>query len=151
GYNNETTEFGFRRMNVDAGGVSVVDVTEGLVSNFGTNIVFDAGRIYTTAGGVIDPEARLPIGVFTGASGLVRPVSSVQRVFFFDGSTLSAFDTVSRAPVGSLAVPGVRGFEASLIRWGADGLAFRTTEGQLFLIETSLLPGNATDLAVTLS
>jgi uncharacterized repeat protein (TIGR01451 family) len=138
-------------MNVDAGGVSIVDVTQGLISGFSADIVFDAGRIYTTRGQVVDAEARLPLGTFAGGSGLVRPDSGFQRVFFFDGTTLRAFDMATRAPLGSLVIPGATSAAGRLIRWGGGGLAFRTTDGQLFLIETSLLPGSATDLAVTLS
>src|SRR5207247_503450 len=37
------------------------------------------------------------------------------------------------------AVPGISGTPGSLIRWGADGLAFRTDAGQLFLIRTPLV------------
>ena len=44
GYNDETTEFGFRRMAVDAAGVTEVDVAASLISGFGTDIEHDAGR-----------------------------------------------------------------------------------------------------------
>lgn len=151
GYNNETTEFGFRRMLIDANGVGVVDVTENLILGFSRDFIGDADRVYTTAGQVIDPEARLSLGTFTNASGAVRPDSGIGRVFFFDGALLRAFDIVTRVLIGSAPVDGVRGDPRSLIRWGGNGLAFRTSEGQLFLIESSLASGDTADLAITMS
>src|SRR5712692_6246356 len=61
GYNNETTEFGFRRMRVDDSGVTILDSTGNLISGFGVDIRFDSGdwQIYSTTGRVIDPVERI--------------------------------------------------------------------------------------------
>jgi uncharacterized repeat protein (TIGR01451 family) len=159
GYNNETTEFGFRRMAVDASGVSVLDVTENLVAGFNVDIDFADGLIVTTSGRVIDPEARLLLGTFAiedPYDALVVADAATGRVFFLTegdaGRRLLAFDRRSFLPVGALAIPGVAGTPGSLIRWGQHGLAFRTDAGQLFLIRSSLLgplPKSA-DLSVSL-
>lgn len=150
GHNNETTEFGFRRMNVDASGVSVLGVTEGLVSVFGVDIAFDNGLLYTTKGQAIDPELGVVVGTFDDvASGfplpLVRPDSSVGRVFFLVGGgetrLLLAFDQQTYAYIGSVTVPGVIGTATSLVRWGADGIAFRTDGGQVFFVRSPLISG----------
>jgi hypothetical protein len=140
GYNNETTEFGFRRMSVDESGVTVVDATSNLISGFGVDIRFDDGLIYATSGRVIDPEALTIVGTFSVPpfGALVAPDSTVSRVFFLSGSSLLAFDQRTFLPVGSLDIPGVAGTPSSLILWGTDGLAFRTSTDQVFLIQTSL-------------
>ena len=152
GYNQETTEFGFRRMTVDGSGVTVLDVFDSfmgdLISGFGVDIKFDGGHIYTTTGLVIDPEARTVVGTFslpTAVRNLVKPDATIGRVFFLteDGSSgtwsIRAFDPNTRQLLGSENVPGVMGDPGSLIRWGSKGLAFRTTEGQVFLIESPQL------------
>jgi hypothetical protein len=152
GYNNQSTEYGFRRMLVDPTGVSVVDVTSDLVYGADVDIKFDGGLIYATSGRVIDPEALLLLGTFVfpgaGAGTLVLPDSKVGRVFFLTGSgptrTLFAFDQRTFLPVGSLNIPDVSGTASSLIRWGTDGLAFRTDNSQVFLIRTGLIPANPT-------
>ena len=81
---------------------------------------------------------------------LVAPDSTVGKVFFLTGegpsSVLQAFDQHTFLPLGWLAVPGVRGHAGSLIRWGIDGLAFRTDQDQLFLIRTDLV--TASELAM---
>jgi C1A family cysteine protease len=138
GYNNETSEFGFRTMAVDQSGVSVANMTRSLISGYGTDIEFDAGLIYATSGRVVDPEALTLAGTY-GASGLVEPDSTIDRTFFLTGNTLLAFDQDTFAPVGSLAIEGITGTPSSLIRWGGDGLAFRTSSGQVFLIRTPLV------------
>lgn len=151
GYNQETTEFGFRRMTVDASGVTVLDVFDSFMGDLisgDVDIKFDGGRIYTTTGRVIDPEARTGVGTFslpTTVGNLVKPDATIGRVFFLteDGSSgtwsIRAFDPNTRQLLGSENVPGVTGDPGSLIRWGSKGLAFRTTGGQVFLIESPQL------------
>ena len=141
GYNNETTEFGFRRMAVDASGVSVSDTTSGLISGFGLDIEFDNGRIFSTFGQVVDPEVPSVVGTFSGISfgSLVEPDSTLGQTFFLLGGsgttrTLTTFNETTFAEIVSVAIEGVSGAPGGLIRWGTDGLAFRTDAGQVFLI-----------------
>ncbi len=151
GYNQETTEFGYRRMTVDASGVTVLDVFDSfmgdLISGFGVDIKFDGGRIYTTSGRVIDPETRTVVGTFSGATSLsVRPDVVLGRVFFLiptGGPTVkvTAYDLNTRQLLGTEEIPGISGSPSNLIRWGSKGLAFRTTGGQVFLVESpNLIP-----------
>lgn len=137
GLNNETTEFGFRRMTVDADGVSVLDTTPGLVDAFFLDMEFEGGRVYFSSGEVIDPELRQLLGTFTLAQpwdAVVRPAADLGRVFFVSGTTLHTFDAATFVPLGAISVPGMEGVGHSLIRVGANGLAFRTTEDQVFLL-----------------
>ena len=154
GYNNESTEFGFRRMTVNPSGVSELDVFTSfmgdLIAGFGVDINFHAGLIYTTTGRVIDPVARTVLGTFSLPSAfgnLVTPDAALGRVFFLTLDGLSgawsirAFDATTRLPLGSVDIAGITGNPSSLIRWGAKGLAFRTSGGQIFLVESpNLIP-----------
>ena len=147
GLNSETSEFGFRRMNVAPEGVSVVDATPGLVDGFNLDMEFDAGRIYFSNGQVIDPEQRQLLGTFTLPQGVsspvVRPAADIGRVFFMTGGTLRTFNATTFVPLGTVDITGVEGDARSLIRVGATGLAFRTSEDQVFLLgdqPASLVP-----------
>lgn len=156
GYNGETTAFAFHRMTVNASGVSLVDVFDSfrgdLISGFGVDIKFDGGRIYTTSGRVIDPEARTVVGTFsfpsTSGGILVKPDATIGRVLFLtrDGVipetySIRAFDRITLQQLGSLEIPGVSGTPSSLIRWGTKGLAFRTSGNQVFIVQdSSLIP-----------
>jgi hypothetical protein len=149
GYNNETTEFGFRTMAVTASGVTVTANYTSfqspiLISGFNTDIHFGGGFIFSTEGKMIDPIARTVVRTFTlpgTFSNLVVSEPSLNRVFYQTSFTIRAFDTGSGSEVGSASVAGMTGNPGSLIRWGAKGLAFRTDTGQIFMVEsTSWIP-----------
>ncbi len=134
-------------MSVDTSGVSVIDIKEKLTHAFSRDIKFDNGNglIYVTSGAVIDPESRTLVGTFTFSdtlgTRLVEPDSTLNRVFFLIESRpihkLLAFDSHTFVPVESLDIPNVSGSVSSLIRWGTDGLAFRTSNNQVFLINAN--------------
>ncbi len=167
GYNNETTEFGFRRLTVDASGVTEEDVTDQLISGFGVDIRYDGGLIFSTSGREIDPEARKLLGTFNGlgAHTLVAPDVKAGRVYFLVGNDSAAagttwklliFDPKTFLQIDSRDIPGVMGAAHSLIRWGQErddggGLAFATDQGQVFLISPSPLSTPPPDFSLTLS
>jgi hypothetical protein len=90
---------------------------------------------------VFDPEAKTNITTVP-YSGLVAPDVNCGRVFYLTGSgttyTLTALNFTNLQFVGSLSITNVSGSPARLLRWGVDGLAFRTSGGQIFLIRTTL-------------
>jgi thrombospondin type 3 repeat protein len=144
GYNQETTDFGFRRMTVNSSGVTVQDVTPNLVQFFGVNILFHAGWIYTNIGNVINPDTATLAGSFpvpVSNTNLVAADATVGRVFYLTGDkTLRAFDLTTRQQLGAVAI-NFEGAPGSLIRWGPKGLAFRTSTGRVHLVEfASLIP-----------
>jgi FG-GAP-like repeat len=141
-YGNSNGFSEFRSMAVTASGVSVADVTPGLIPS-GTDIAFAGGIIYSTNGRIIDPAARVMLGTFSGPpSGPVAPDASLQRTFFIQGSILRAFDNSTFTELGTLTIAGVGGTPARLVRLDSDGLAFNTTGiggGQVVLVRTSLV------------
>ncbi|MBV9470306.1 MAG: hypothetical protein JOZ57_13800, partial [Abitibacteriaceae bacterium] len=144
GYANEANDdniFNFTRWNVDSTGIAGGDTVANLIAGAGVDIKYDNGRIYATNGTVINAEARTLAG--TLPAGLVEPDATVNRVFVLTGSgstlTLHAFDPATFLEVGSLDITGVNGTPGSLIRWGFNGLAFRTSGDQVFLIQTGLI------------
>ena len=150
GGTTEASPSRFYRMTVDSSGVTLVDFAPSLYGGFGVDIEFDGGRIYATSGEVVDPEAKALLGRFTGLSSpaLVRPAVSLGRVFFLARNALLTFDDNTFLPVESLPINGISGTAGSLIRWGPDGLAFRTSERQIFLISASPQPPAPPTVAV---
>jgi hypothetical protein len=148
GFNNETSESGFRRMAVTSGGVTVTDVYDsfqpgGQLIN-GIDMKFGGGFLFTTGGQMIDPVARVQLPHPTGAPGptflpvsvfgLPAPDAALGRVVYVltDHTwRIWTFDMNTRLQTGSAKLNGVSGIAGSLIRWGANGLAFRTSEGQI--------------------
>jgi hypothetical protein len=133
-------------MTIDANGVSITS-TRTFAS--GNSIRFDNGLVYGSTGQVINPATGNLVGSFSGVgSGPFTTDSSVGRAYFITNSqsstnytvTLRAYDISTFLPVGTLEISGINGSVSSLVRWGSNGLAFRTDGGQLFLIQTSLIP-----------
>jgi hypothetical protein len=160
GYNNETTESGFRKMTIDSNGIANIALTQGLLVGGDVDIRYANGLIYATSGRVIDPEALTVVGTFEDAGSqsfpfntLVLPDPSANRVYFLIASlsgssttwTLKAFNLTTFVLTGSLVIPGVSGTPTSLIKWGDDGLAFRTSANQVFLFSTAdIVPSGIT-------
>jgi len=141
GYNNETTEYGFRTMWVDASGVVVGRVDRDLISGFYQNFVVEGGLVFATSGRVVEPIEPSLLGTFSGVT--TNPVAAdeaIRRAFFVTGSdsattkTVQAFDQQTYQLVGSFNVSNAGGKILSLIRWGNDGLAFTTANDRVFLI-----------------
>jgi len=159
GYNGYTSEFGFRRMKVDASGVSVLDVYDsfhaggGLIEGFNVDMTFSGGRIYATSGRVIDPVALVRVGsvpmsdVIGSSIQLVAVDPAVGRAFYlvnesqaiyslraFDINTLQLVGGVNLGNLGNSTFPQSSG----LIRWGAKGLAFRVDD-QIYIVQSPQL------------
>jgi hypothetical protein len=125
-------------MLVDTQGVVITNVTKDLIVDF-SDIRFEAGRIYASNGQVIDPVNRTEVGRFqlpTGSLSTVRTAAvdlSRGLVFFAQQNTnfmrIIAFDLNSFALVGTMKIPppsGTPQTALSLVRWGNDGLAYRS-------------------------
>jgi hypothetical protein len=151
GYNNETTDYGFRRMTVNGAGVSTDDSVGSLISGFGVDIEFENSWIYSTSGRVVDPEARVLLGTYLLSSlyggAAVRPDSGNDLIFFleYDFYTSSweieTFDLTTFVLLDSVAIPGIpyASTVGGLIRWGRNGVAFRSSD-KIFLLESALIP-----------
>lgn len=129
GYNNETTEFGFRRLIVSATGISEDQVAKNLIAGFGVDIHFDGGRVYATTGAVVDPTTMQLVGTLP-ASGPMTTDASIHRAFFVNRTTrqITVLDTETFSKIGALGVPDIDSGAGSLIRVGDDGLAFRSSQ-----------------------
>src|SRR5688572_20416547 len=134
---------GFQKLSLDSSGVTVLSTTRGVILG-GGDIQYDSGLVYANNGQVADPETPAAIGAFA-ISGLVLPHASAGRVYFLtfgpvaSSVTIFAFDSTTFVPLAFQTILGVTGTPASFIRWGTDGLAFRTTGNQVFFLRTSTL------------
>ncbi len=118
---------------------------------------FGTGLIYSDDGNVADPSTQAVVGTY-GASGLVAPDSSLDRVFILGQTqqqantgnfTIQSFDEKAYTPVSSITLNDLHGTPTQLIRWGASGLAVLTydptftTPGMLYLISDTTFVSNA--------
>jgi hypothetical protein len=119
-------------------GFSCCDETTGsLVASDGTSLYTNSGEVWnpvtrTLIGTLTPSPATYPLGQFFYEASVV-PDSGTSRVFFLDdfanGDSIYAFNSASLSPTGVISVPEQNYPEASdLVRWGADGFAFRVKD-----------------------
>ena len=153
GYNNFSSSFDLLKYLVDANGVTQTTSTNNLLIGFTAGLEFSNGLLYSGQGRVVDPEAKTLVGTFQQVFSNSMAVDDANhRVFFVSGNgggsniTLQAFDSNTFLLVGSVSIPGNFSSPSSLVRWGANGLAFTTTQNQfstdpaqVFLLQTELV------------
>ncbi|HEY9404964.1 MAG TPA: Calx-beta domain-containing protein [Pyrinomonadaceae bacterium] len=137
---------GLQTMTIDASGVTVASERTAGVSG---RIKFANGLIYSSAGQVVNPETRTPVGTFSGVSANAFAVDTTAgRAYYlthnvYSGTTvLKAFDLGTFVSTGSATISGITGEPTTMVRWGTNGLAFRTDAGKLYLLQTSLIPSS---------
>lgn len=158
GINNESTEFGFRRMKVEPTGVGILDVTDGIGQDFSARLERDGDRLVTTSGVAIAPEASPTptiLGtyfVYEGVGGYRRPNGPVEasglrnrvyyahRFYYDDAWTLLVFDRSTFVLLDALYLPFLKGAVHSVVAWGSDGVALATREGDVALVGSNFAP-----------
>lgn len=142
GFNNETSEFGVRRLVIDPAGIREVQNKTGLINSYFRHIRQAAGRIYGSGGEIIDADRLQSVGTLPHGGVSVLPDTALGRAYVLqENGAIEAFDLYTFQSLGSVQVSGsaIDFFNARvhLVKWGADGLAF-VDGSQLFLIRTPL-------------
>ncbi|WP_420125687.1 IPT/TIG domain-containing protein [Longimicrobium sp.] len=123
----------FYTYRVDAAGVREVRMTP-LLSYTDMRIRFASGRVYGSNGAVIDADRHERVGAFEGQSSqagfIFRADPELGRAFYVHEGRFTAYDMNTFQSLGSFAVsdggtehPSVS--RLRLVRWAADGLAYR--------------------------
>ena len=147
GLNNETTEWGVRKLLVSATGVKETSaLTHVLQLSGGPGIAsmeYAAGRLFLTSGLVLNAGDWSSMGGYP-ASGPVLPDSARDRVYFLTrpdsaNVTLQAYVLSDGSFAEEIRIPTV-GQPFYPTRWGQTGLAFLTTNHELILSAGYLVP-----------
>lgn len=140
GFNNESSEFGLRKMAIDANGVTVLSLTEGLFYKFGDEIEYAEGKLYSGLGQVVDISGDTPAlaGQFDSNYSLYNAgveVAPDSNVVYFLNSTyspwlaLQTFDKSNYSLIEEREFLNLGGYVWDLVNWGGEGkLAFITQD-----------------------
>lgn len=147
GYNTESTEYGLRKLSVNASGVTNVSVTSVPLTGSGYSIdfIYKNNSIYATNGSVVDvSSAPFVSGQFANVSGPVVYDNYYNRVCFasYDWSgniTFKRFNPNTFLLFDSLPITQAIGNVKSLITCGNGCYAFNTTDGKVIIINDSTL------------
>lgn len=145
GYNTESTEYGLRRLSVNAGGVTNVSVNGNVLSGFGLDFIYKNNYVYATNGVVVDiSSSPFVSGAFSNVNGPVVYDNYYNRVCFasydwsgniifkrFNPNTFLLFD--------SLPITQAFGDVKSLITCGNGCYALNTSDNKVIIIKDSTL------------
>ena len=131
---------------VNGGGATLSNSTS--FSGGGYEIKHENGTIISSSGQVFDAATRTLLGTFPNASSSAFvPDTAVGRSYYVlrdplnsNNVILKAFSNTTFTSMGSLNISNVTGSVTSLVKWGTNGLAFRTSNGKLIIVQTSLRP-----------
>ena len=148
-YSNQTSEFGVRKLAITSSGLSQLGLAQNAISGFGSRMVSAGGLLFGSDGAVVDPDSLALLGRFTrGDPGIwIAADPANNRVYFLSyglgtALKLTAYDPRNFLQVGEVTLQNIRPVDANVIkfiRYGANGLAFNTTDGKIFLLSTSLI------------
>jgi hypothetical protein len=140
GFNNETTEAGFRTLRVQNDGVTLVRTTQDLVWP-SRRMVYANGRVYTERGAVVDAARHVHAGAFAlDAADAVAVDPALGRIYFVttSRSELAVYDLNTFQRLGEATLATTENFvRERLVRWGADGLAMTDGSG-IHIIRTPI-------------
>jgi len=134
------------RMSVDASGVHAVDSTRG--ASPGGAARFDRGLLFGVGGGALDPETLSMRGAFPMGDRVFQvsmiPDTVSSRVYFLVNRgiwKLIAYDRNTFAPLGMADIPALAhdAYAFDLVRWGSNGVAFRTLDGRILLVTDNMI------------
>lgn len=142
GYNNETSEFGFRTMDVTASGASISGINDTEISGYKVNIEFHDGIMYSTSGDAIDPATGSAVGTFSNVAfaDAVAVDSGRNKVYFLDNGQIQTYNKSTFILENTSFYGG--SITDDLVLWGTTGLAYRTQD-QVVLISDEITTATA--------
>lgn len=148
GYNNETTEFGIRRLSVNSNGVSNLGVSQNVLSSFGLDFIYHNNYLYATDGKVVDiTTAPFLIGRFPNASGPAAFDTFSNKVCYATADNggniiFKRFNPTTFLLSDSLPISQSFGTPKSMITCGRGCYAFNSTDNKVVIINDLTLGTN---------
>lgn len=141
GYDYYWSTQDFKREAVTPDGIHFLSGTTSLFG--GGEMISAGGLLFGGSGSVVDPERSRLVGrlAVPGPGSMhVAPDLDAGRVYGISGGQLMMFDSGTYAMLGSLSMGNYNIAPLDLVRYGSDGLAFHTSDGQLYLVQISAIP-----------
>lgn len=165
----ETSSF-FTQVQVASSGLSYAgDAAIGFNQQTGSKVRSDGTLLYTNSGQVWDPTSQKLLGTYVESNGSqpfytasVLPAKAEGRTYFLDagggsngfqGLSIDIYNQANYALLGSVGFADLSGLNAAdLVRWGANGFAFRvmddtgnfTSKDQLVIATSELVAPSGT-------
>jgi VCBS repeat-containing protein len=138
----------FHILGANASGISLTSTHNNLITSSQAEIKFYQGKVYSTSGQVINISGTPAVAGTYSQSGEIAPKTDVNRTVVLKGNILYLYNKDTFALLGTYTMPGISTSTGSLISWGQNGLAFRSTSTDKVYVMTmdELMPTNPTPL-----
>ncbi len=146
GYENSTTAFTNHVMSISNKGIDgangpnlqgvLTGFNVGRIDLLGNHLFDDRGEVFT-----LSPAVQ--VGAFQGGSNyVIDPAGNKLFSITTSGSTqtIHAYSLSTFQQLETDTITGVSGNTSSLIRFGTDGLAFRTSDNQVIISHSGIVP-----------
>lgn len=148
GYNNETTEFGIRKFNLDANGINEAAVYSNVASGFREDFFYDNNRMYFTNGTVVQIKGTpFVIGTFPNVNGPGNVGDDSNDIFYVSqgsqGVVFQKFDPDTFLLQEELLIPQASGVPANIISCGTGCYAFNVNASQIIIIRDQRIASSA--------
>ncbi len=151
GYNNETTEFGLRRISVSAGGCNEVSVSQNILSGFFLDFIYHNNFVYGTDGTIIDMSlSPFVAGHFNGGYGplVYDAVNDLVCFVSTDNGGVIAFkrfDPNNFLLYDGMPISEAFGYAFNVVTCGPNCFAFNTEDNKVVILDlTASQTGEAT-------
>jgi len=141
GFNNETTEFGLRRLSVNSGGITETNVVNNVLSGFDIDFIYNNNKIYSTEGKVVDTSNNpFVLGQFVNASGPAVYDTNNNLVcyasFDFSGNIkFQRFNPNTFIIQDNLSISEAFGTVKNIITCGNDCYAFNSSDNKIVIVK----------------
>lgn len=132
GYNDQTSDFSFRKLLINARGAREDWVHRSFFSGYSNDIEYADGRIFTRNGEVASVAEPMIVGTLPTV-GPLAIAPEIARAFTLTPNGIAVSDLTTFTPVRVIAYPSGFGGSLKIIRWGAQGLALMTSTSIAFL------------------
>lgn len=145
GYNNESTEYGIRRLSVNNGGVSNVSLSGNVLSGFNLNFSYFNNKMYSYDGKVVDVTTQpFVIGQFPNVIGPVVYDENTDQACFasydWNGNiSFKRFNAETFLLADNLPISQAFGYTGSIINCGKGCYAFNTSDNKIVIIKDAKL------------
>jgi hypothetical protein len=136
------------KFTVNSSGLTGINLGRDRIMGYGVKIKHSNGLIYATSGRVVDGNGNI-VSTFASGGATMAIDKGANRIYFLNENSITAYDTITFAKIGSVPIS-YTGSPSGLVRWGANGLAFRTStsnssgaNGQLYLVQSALISQTA--------
>ncbi len=141
GYNNETTEFGIRRLSVNNAGASTVATAGNVLTGFNLDFSYSNNRMYAYDGKVVDLTTQpFVIGQYQNVNGPVVYDATTNKACFasYDGNgniSFKRFNSDTFLITDNLPISQSFGRAGTIITCGTGCYAFNTSDNKIVIIK----------------